>query len=50
MCEIPCQNPLEQLIYSLKDEGQEDKTGPILGYVPAKVGGQTERVKKDEYV
>jgi hypothetical protein len=38
MCEIPQQNPLEQSIYTLKNEDQEGKTGPVSGWVPVDKG------------
>jgi hypothetical protein len=33
MCDTPQQNPLEQSIYTLKNEGWEGKTGPVLGWI-----------------
>jgi hypothetical protein len=38
MCEIPQQNSFEQLIYTLKNEGWECKTGPDQGWIPLGVG------------
>jgi hypothetical protein len=38
MCEIPQWNPFEPSTYTLKNEGQEGKTGPVHRLVP--MGGR----------
>jgi hypothetical protein len=39
MCKIPRQNPLEESMSILKNEQQEGKIGPVLGWVLVGMGG-----------
>jgi hypothetical protein len=49
MCEIPWQNPFEQLIHTENTKGQECKTVPVQGWVLVRRGAGMERMKEDKH-